>query len=99
LFDSTQIPGEIVDLVAVRAMVLDAQPMAVKALLSAWAQRGRYLKREPGDAARRMGIRQQTTGEHFLRRCRACTFLPRGKPEDARGASPSWSRADGRLWI
>jgi len=67
LFDSTQIPGEIVDLVAVRAMVLDAQPKAVKALLSGWLNAVDYLRREPGDAARRMGIRQQTTGEQFLK--------------------------------
>jgi NitT/TauT family transport system substrate-binding protein len=67
LFDSTQIPGEIVDLVAVRAMVLEAQPRAVQALLSGWLSAVGYLGREPKDAARRMGIRQQTTGEQFLK--------------------------------
>jgi len=67
LFDSTQIPGEIVDLVAVRAGVLDQQPKAVQALLSGWLAAIAYLKREPQDAARRMGIRQQTTGEQFLK--------------------------------
>ena len=66
LFDSTQIPGEIVDLVAVRATVLEKQPKAVQALLAGWFRAIDYLKREPGDAARRMGIRQQTTGEQFL---------------------------------
>ncbi|CAI09972.1 predicted ABC-type nitrate/sulfonate/bicarbonate transport system protein [Aromatoleum aromaticum EbN1] len=66
LFDSTQIPGEIVDLVAVRATVLEKQPNAVQALLSGWFSALDYLKREPRDAARRMGIRQQTTGEQFL---------------------------------
>ncbi len=67
LFDSTQIPGEIVDLVAVRASVLEAQPKAIQALLAGWFAANDYLKREPKDAARRMGIRQQTTGEQFLR--------------------------------
>ena len=66
LFDSTQIPGEIVDLVAVRATVLDKQPKAVQALLAGWFNAIDYLNREPKDAARRMGIRQQTTGEQFL---------------------------------
>jgi NitT/TauT family transport system substrate-binding protein len=66
LFDSTQIPGEIVDLVAVRASVLEQQPKAVRALLAGWLRAIDYLKREPKDAARRMGIRQQTTGEQFL---------------------------------
>ena len=67
LFDSTQIPGEIVDLVAVRASVLDQQPKAVQALLAGWLRAIDYLGREPKDAARRMGIRQQTTGEQFLK--------------------------------
>ncbi len=67
LFDSTRIPGEIVDLLAVRATVLDKQPKAVQALLAAWFDAIDYLKREPKDAARRMGIRQQTTGEQFLK--------------------------------
>ena len=66
LFDSTQIPGEIVDLVAVRASVLEKQPSAVQTLLAGWFRAIDYLQREPGDAARRMGIRQQTTGEQFL---------------------------------
>jgi NitT/TauT family transport system substrate-binding protein len=65
LFDSTRIPGEIVDLVAVRARVLDQQPKAVQALLAGWFKAISYLEREPRDAARRMGIRQQTTGEQF----------------------------------
>jgi NitT/TauT family transport system substrate-binding protein len=67
LFDSTQIPGEIVDIVAVRASVLEQQPKAVQALLAGWLKAIDYLKREPKDAARRMGIRQQTTGEQFLK--------------------------------
>jgi NitT/TauT family transport system substrate-binding protein len=66
LFDSTQIPGEIVDLVAVRATVLDKQPKAIQGLLAGWFRALDYMKREPKDAARRMGLRQQTTGEQFL---------------------------------
>ena len=66
LFDSTQIPGEIVDLVAVRASVLERQPKSVQALISGWMKAVDYMGREPKDAARRMGIRQQTTGEQFL---------------------------------
>jgi len=66
LFDSTQIPGEIVDLVAVRASVVNKQPKAVQALLTGWFDATDYMKRDPKDAARRMGIRQQRTGEQFL---------------------------------
>jgi NitT/TauT family transport system substrate-binding protein len=66
LFDSTQIPGEIVDLVAVRATVVERRPKAIQALLTGWFAAIDYMKREPADAARRMGVRQQTTGEQFL---------------------------------
>ncbi|HET6803752.1 MAG TPA: ABC transporter substrate-binding protein [Casimicrobiaceae bacterium] len=66
LFDSTQIPGEIVDLLAVRAPVLEQRPAQVQALLSGWFDAIDYMQRDPKDAARRMGIRQQTSGEAFL---------------------------------
>ncbi|MEJ8821217.1 ABC transporter substrate-binding protein [Variovorax humicola] len=66
LFDSTLIPGEIVDLMAVRASVLQKQPAAVQSVLAGWFKSIDYLEREPADAARRMGIRQQTSGEQYL---------------------------------
>jgi NitT/TauT family transport system substrate-binding protein len=66
VFDSTRIPGEIVDLVAVRASVLDKKPKATQSLLAGWFKAIDYLRREPADAARRMGIRQQSTGEQYL---------------------------------
>jgi NitT/TauT family transport system substrate-binding protein len=66
LFDSSRIPGEIVDLVAVRASVIEKKPKAVESLLGGWLSATDYMKREPLDAARRMGIRQQITGEQFL---------------------------------
>jgi len=70
LFDSSQIPGEIVDLLAVRADVIERRPKAVDALLSGWFSAIGYMARNPDDAARRMGIRQQTTGEQFLQALR-----------------------------
>lgn len=66
LFDSTQIPGEIVDLLAVRAAVFEKKPKAIRELLAGWFEATDYMRREPKDAARRMGIRQQTSGEQFL---------------------------------
>jgi NitT/TauT family transport system substrate-binding protein len=66
LFDSTQIPGEIVDLLAVRATVVERRPKAIQALLTGWFDAVDYMKSEPKDAAQRMGIRQQTSGEQFL---------------------------------
>jgi len=66
LFDSTQIPGEIVDLLAVRADVFEKKPKAIQSLLAGWFDAIDYVNSNPGDAAKRMGIRQQTSGEQFL---------------------------------
>ncbi|HEY4137187.1 MAG TPA: ABC transporter substrate-binding protein [Casimicrobiaceae bacterium] len=66
LFDSTQIPGEIVDLLAVRATAFEKQPRAIRELLAGWFDAIDYMQSNPKDAARRMGIRQQTTGDQFL---------------------------------
>ena len=66
LFDSTQIPGEIVDLLAVRASAIQEKPKSIRALLTGWFDAIDYMKRDPKDAARRMGVRQQTSAEQFL---------------------------------
>lgn len=66
LFDSTQIPGEIVDVLAVRDSVFKRQPQAIHELLTGWFDAIDYMKRDPKDAARRMGVRQQTSGAQFL---------------------------------
>lgn len=98
LFDSTQIPGEIVDLVAVRASVLEKQPKAIQTLLAGWFSAIDYLKREPKDAAHRMGIRQQTTGEQFLEALKGL-HIP-SREENLRmigGASPELAVSGRRL--
>jgi NitT/TauT family transport system substrate-binding protein len=67
LFDSSQIPGEIVDLLAVRPSVLEKNPQAVQALLTGWFKALSYFEREPKEAATRMAVREQMTGEQFLK--------------------------------
>ena len=91
-------PGEILDLVAVRANVLEDQPKAVQMLLTGWFKAIAYLKREPNDAARRMGVRHQTTGEQFLESLRG-VHIP-SREENLRmlgGASPELVMTGGRL--
>jgi NitT/TauT family transport system substrate-binding protein len=96
LFDSTQIPGEIVDLLAVRATVLDKQPKAIQAMLAGWFKAIDYLKREPKDAAQRMGIRQQTTGEQFLKALQGLRIPSRGENLRMLGGSTPELAATGR---
>jgi len=66
LFDSRKIPGEIVDLLAVRQSALERKPKAVQALLTGWFKAIDYVRSDPSDAAWRMGVRQQITGDQFL---------------------------------
>jgi NitT/TauT family transport system substrate-binding protein len=77
LFDSSQIPGEIVDLLAVRDTVLQKNPRGVDALLQGWFKALDYLQREPADAAARMAAREQISGEQFLRALQGLRFPSR----------------------
>jgi NitT/TauT family transport system substrate-binding protein len=66
VFDSTQIPGEIVDLVAVRDTAFATHPRGLREVLTGWFKALEEMKRHPDEAARRMGVRQQSTGPQFL---------------------------------
>ena len=66
LFDSTHIPGEIVDLVAIRKSLLQEREPAIAALLTGWFAAVDFMRNDPKDAARRMGIRLQTGADQFL---------------------------------
>jgi NitT/TauT family transport system substrate-binding protein len=66
LFDSTQIRARSSTSWPCVPPRIEKQPKAVQALLTGWFRAIDYMKKDPKDAARRMGIRQQTTGEQFL---------------------------------
>ena len=42
------------------------RPKSLRSLLTGWFDAIDYMQQQPNDAAQRMGIRQQTTGEAFL---------------------------------
>lgn len=98
LFDSTLIPGEIVDVVAVRSTVLDKQPAALRTLLAGWFKAIDYLSRDPEDAGRRMGLRQQSTGEQFLESLKGVRFPSREENLNMlAGEPPALTVTGGRL--
>lgn len=66
LFDSTQIPGEVVDVLVVRQSYLDQHGGAVRQLLKKWFDTLAYQDREPDDTARRISRRLGITPEEFL---------------------------------
>lgn len=55
IFDSREMPGEIVDVLVVRADVLRQRPQAVDALLQAWAAGLDAMQRDPAGAAASLG--------------------------------------------
>lgn len=66
VFDSSEIPGEIVDVLAVRSQYLQAHPDAVEHLLQGWYRTLNYMKEKPQDAARIAAARMGSTAEEFL---------------------------------
>lgn len=67
LFDSSQIPGEILDVLVVREELLNKQPSAVQDLLDGYFSALNYLKENPQDAARRIAPREGVTPNQFLK--------------------------------
>jgi NitT/TauT family transport system substrate-binding protein len=66
LFDSSEIPGEIVDVLVVRNDLIISQPDAVRALVNGRFRALDYLKKNPQDAARRIAPRTGVMPEQFL---------------------------------
>lgn len=67
LFDSSEIPGEILDVLVVREELLKKQSSATQALLDGYFSALNYLKENPQDAARRIAPREGVTPQQFLK--------------------------------
>lgn len=66
VFDSKQIPGEIVDVLVVPQAVLENQKKTLDVLVKGWFRALNYLHKEPQDAAARMAPREGIGPEQFL---------------------------------
>jgi len=66
LFSSRDIPGEIVDVMAVRRSVVDGRSDDLRGVLRAWFKAVAYLKEQPLEAAAGMARRHDLTVEEFL---------------------------------
>ncbi|NJL68558.1 MAG: ABC transporter substrate-binding protein [Microcoleus sp. SM1_3_4] len=73
LFDSSQIPGEIVDVLILREDVINKQPKAVRALVEGRFRALDYLNKNPQDAAIRIAPRTGVTPEQFLESLKGLT--------------------------
>lgn len=66
LFDSTEIPGEIIDVLVVREDFLKRYPEPVTRLVSGWSRAVDYAEAAPLKAARYMAPRENLSPEAFL---------------------------------
>lgn len=66
LFSSRDIPGEIVDVMAVRRSVVDGRPDDLRGVLRAWFKAVACLKEQPMETAAAMARRHDLTVEEFL---------------------------------
>ncbi|MEI9892510.1 MAG: ABC transporter substrate-binding protein [Chthoniobacter sp.] len=66
IFDSSQIPQEIVDVLVIRDSYLQAEPETVKRLLQAYYRGRLYFREKPREAARIAAARAKISPEEFL---------------------------------
>ncbi|HAJ63972.1 MAG TPA: nitrate ABC transporter [Cyanobacteria bacterium UBA8543] len=75
LFDTSQIPAEIVDTLVGREELLTNYATQMQVLGRAWFRALDYMKKNPEDAARRMAQRQGVTTEQFKKSLNGVRFL------------------------
>ncbi|MBF0291236.1 MAG: ABC transporter substrate-binding protein [Nitrospinae bacterium] len=74
LFDSSQMPGEIVDVLYISRDVLDKNGEAVNALVRGWFRALDYLQKNPADAARRVASREKMEPDEYLNTLKGIRF-------------------------
>jgi len=65
IFDSSQIPNEIIDVIVVRADILQSKSRKLKGLEAGWFKALAYLQKNPAAANLRMSKREGITAEEF----------------------------------
>jgi NitT/TauT family transport system substrate-binding protein len=98
LFDSSQIPGEIVDVLVVREAYLKRQPQVVEAMLKGWFKALGYYDSDATASAAIMARRQGLSAEEFLDSL-AGLHIPslQENLEQLNGSSPALDKTASRL--
>ena len=79
LFDSSMIPGEIVDLLVVRESLLKSRRKQIQHLITAWHRALERLEHSPGKEARIMAARLGGSGEDVLNSLKQLKFPNRSE--------------------
>ncbi|MDD5286199.1 MAG: ABC transporter substrate-binding protein [Desulfuromonadaceae bacterium] len=65
IFDSSQIPNEVIDVIVVRADILKSKFAQLQELEEGWFRALDYMRKNPADANKRMGKREAITAAEF----------------------------------
>ncbi|MGK7929475.1 MAG: ABC transporter substrate-binding protein [Spirulina sp.] len=75
LFDSRQIPGEIIDVIIGRKNLKDSFSKQLQVLTKGWFKALQYIQDNPDDAMQRMAERQGVTKEQFIQSLNGLSFV------------------------
>ncbi len=75
LFDSRQIPGEVVDVLVVQQEIIETQPKDLEQLIRGWFMALDYLKKQPESAAQIMAERGEITPKELLASLKLMKFF------------------------
>jgi NitT/TauT family transport system substrate-binding protein len=94
IFDSSQIPGEIVDVLITRRSLIEARPEAFQALVDGWFLALTQLERNPAEVATRIAAMGRMSAEEFRENLRGLKLVNRAENVRLLGASPRAIVAD-----
>ncbi len=92
LFSSRDIPGEIVDVMAMRRVILDRRPDEVRGTVRAWFRAVASMHEHPEEAAAEMARRQHLTVDEFLQGLQGARIPDLAENRDLLGCCGSGGR-------
>jgi NitT/TauT family transport system substrate-binding protein len=98
LFDNSNIPGEVVDVLVIRRDQLDKHARHMESLIRCWCRTLDYLHVNPRDAASRMAARTELRPAEFLESLNGVRFVSRNENQSLLGGpQPTLSATAERL--
>lgn len=79
IFDSSRIPNEIIDVVVVRADLLQSRSKQITELKEGWFKALDYMRNNPADASQRMGKREGISSAEFSEALKGMTIPDRNE--------------------
>lgn len=98
IFDSSRMPGEIIDVLALDKAVIENRPEDVAALIRAFYRAVEYARREPDEAMRIMAERERVDPEDFRKSlATGITLVPLADQQKFLGKGSSLPEVVGRI--